>query len=280
VKALHRVVWGFFIELHQKGSAPLNDFLPVTKIPRSGLPDYALVCGDPRRAARIADQFEGKREIGNNREYVTYRGAWKGVDLVVSSHGVGGPGAICMFEELAQAGVKTIIRVGTCGGLVEAIDDGDLIISTGVVREDGVSDQLVPVAYPAFSTPEVVIALQQSAQAHGHRWHRGVTWTKAMFFPGVLPFQNEIYQKAGVIAVEMELSALLVMAGLRGIDAGGILVADGNPKEKTPEYNPHRSIVEEGVGKSIEVALGAIERLASAVPLRPQDGLTRTFAYR
>ncbi len=258
----------------------MNDFLPVTKIPRSGLPEYALVCGDPRRAARIADYFDDKREIGSNREYVTYQGSWRGVDLSVSSHGVGGPGAICMFEELAQAGSKTIIRVGTCGGLVEEIDDGDLIISTGVIREDGVSDQLVPTAFPAFSTPEVVIALQQSAQAHEHRWHRGIVWTKALFFPGVLPAQNEVYRKAGAIAVEMELSALLVMAGLRGISAGGILVADGNPKDKTPEYNPHRSIVEEGVGKSIEVALGAIERLAAAAPLQPQDSLTRTFAYR
>ncbi len=242
-----------------------NDFLPVTKIPRSGLPEYALVCGDPRRAARIAKLFDDSREIGNNREYVTYRGTWKGIDLTVSSHGVGGPGAICMFEELAIAGAKTIIRVGTCGGMTADIEDGDLVIATGAVREDGVTDQLVPVAYPAFSTPEVVLALQQSAQANGHPWHRGVIWTKALFFPGVLPTLADAYQKAGVVAVEMELSALLVMAGVRGLQAGGILVSDGNPAKGEVEYNPHRSIVEEGVGKSIEAALGAIERLAGVV---------------
>jgi uridine phosphorylase len=259
----------------------LNDFLPVTKIPRSGLPAYALVCGDPRRAARIAGYFENSREIGSNREYVTYRGAWKGVDLTVSSHGVGGPGAICMFEELAMAGSKTIIRVGTCGGLVEAIDDGDLVISTATVREDGVSDQLVPVAYPAFSTPEVALALQAAAQAVGHPWHRGITWTKAAFFPGVIMPPYEGYLKAGIIAVEMELSALLVMAGLRGVRAGGILVVDGNPVKRQGEaYNPHRSIVEDAVGKSIEVALGAVERLAAADPHQPQDGSVRPFAFR
>lgn len=242
-----------------------NDFLPVTKIPRSGLPVYALVCGDPRRAARIAKLFDNSREIGNNREYVTYRGTWKGIDITVSSHGVGGPGAICMFEELQMAGAKTIIRVGTCGGMIENINDGDLVIATAGIREDGVTDQLVPLAYPAFSTPEVVIALQQSAQSNGHPWHRGVVWTKALFFPGVLPTAFEAYVKAGVAAVEMELTALLVMAALRGIRAGGILVSDGNvTKHKDQEYNPHRSIVEEGVGKSIEVALGAIERLAAA----------------
>ena len=244
----------------------MNDFLPVTKIPRSGLPRHALVCGDPRRAARIADLFDDSRQIGSNREYVTYRGTWHGVDVVVSSHGVGGPGAICMFEELAQAGVKTIIRVGTCGGMIAPIDDGDLVIATGTVREDGVSDQLVPPAYPAFSTPEVVLALQQAAQGGGARWHRGIVWTKALFFPGVLPSLGEAYQKANVIAVEMELSALLTMASVRGIDAGGILVSDGNmTRNQDAEYNPHRTVVEEGVGKSIEVALGAIERLATGI---------------
>jgi uridine phosphorylase len=241
----------------------LNDFLPVTKIPRIGLPEFALVCGDPRRASRIASLFDDSREIGSNREYVTYRGTWKGIDLTVSSHGVGGPGAICMFEELAMAGSKTIIRVGTCGGMLAQIKDGDLVIATGAIREDGVTDQLVPLAYPSFSTPEVVIALQQSAQANGHPWHRGVIWTKALFFPGVMPSTQDIYFKAGVAAIEMELSALLVMASLRGLSAGGILVSDGNMvTDETTEYNPHRSIVEKGVGKSIEVALGAIERLA------------------
>lgn len=257
-----------------------NDFLPITKIPRSGLPEYALVCGDPRRAARIAKLFENSREIGNNREYVTYRGTWKGIDVTVSSHGVGGPGAICMFEELVMAGAKTIIRVGTCGGMSPEIEDGDLVIATGGVREDGVSDQMVPFAYPALSTPEVVLALQQSAQSHGHPWHRGVIWTKALFFPGVLPSASEAYVKAGVIAVEMELTALLVMAGIRGINAGGILVSDGNPtKIKDAEYNPHRSIVEEGVGKSIEVALGAIERLVEGAKTSPLNTTTRPFVF-
>ena len=257
----------------------MSDFLPITKIPRSGLPEYALVCGDPRRAKRISEYLDNHREIGSNREYVTYRGEWHGVDLTVSSHGVGGPGAICMFEELAQAGSKTIIRVGTCGGLAPEIEDGDLVIATGAVREDGVSDQLVPPAYPALSTPEVVIALQESATAVAWAWHRGVIWTKAAFFPGVVESGYGMYVKAGVIAVEMELSALLVMAGLRGIRAGGILVSDGNPvKNPDGEYNPHRDIVEEAVGKSIEVALGAIEWLSRSAPIQPN--LARPFAFR
>ena len=259
----------------------MNDFLPVTKIPRSGLPEYAVVVGDPRRARMTASMLEDSREIGSNREYVTHRGTWKGVEVVVSSHGVGGPGAICMFQELAMAGVKTMIRAGTCGGTVEAIDDGDVVIATGGVREDGVTDQMVPTAYPCFSTPEVVLALQHAAVAAGHRWHRGIVWTKALFFPGVLTPPSEAYFNAGVIAVEMELSALLVMAAMKGLRAGGILTVDGNPKNRATqaEYNPHRQVVEDGIAAMMGIALDAIHHLAQSTEAAPTDGQQPTRAF-
>ena len=262
-------------------ATPVNDYLPITKIPCEGLPEFALVGGDPRRIQRIAERLDGARQIGHNREYTTYRGSWKGTDLVASSHGVGGPGAICMFQELAIAGVKTFIRVGTCGGTTQEIDDGDVVVATGVVREDGVTDQMVPAPYPAFSTPEVVLALQRAAIESGHPWHRGVTWTKAVFFPGVLKPPWEEYLQAGVIAVEMELSALLVMAAMKGLRAGGILTVDGNPlkrKEQT-EYNPHREVVEDGVGKMIEIALDALHILDGERDLSPKNRETRPFNF-
>jgi uridine phosphorylase len=252
----------------------VNDFLPVTKIPRSGLPEYALVVGDPRRAARVAEMLESPCEIGSNREYLTFRGKWKEVDLVVSSHGVGGPGAICMFQELSIAGVKTIIRAGTCGGLIDQIDDGDLIIASAAVRDDGVTDQMVPPSFPSFSTPELVLALERAARASGHPWHRGIVWTKAMFFPGVLTPPFESYIKSGVIAVEMELSSLLVMAAMKGLRAAGILTCDGNPTKRAAEteYNPHRDVVEEAVSKMLEITLDAIHHLSQEAERLERDG--------
>lgn len=262
-------------------TTPANEFLPVTKIPRQGLPEFALVGGDPRRIQRIAERLDEARQIGHNREYTTYRGTWKGTDLVVSSHGVGAPGAICMFEELAMAGVKTFIRVGTCGGTTMQIDDGDVVIATGVVREDGLTDQMVPVPYPAFSTPEVVLALQRAAIESGHPWHRGVTWTKALFFPGVLQPYWEEYLEAGVIAVEMELSALLVMAAMKGLRAGGILTVDGNPvkRQEQAEYNPHREVVENAVGEMIEIGLNALHILDAERDQLPTVGMTRPISF-
>jgi uridine phosphorylase len=85
-------------------------------------------------------------------------------------------------------------------------------------------------------------------------------------------------RRIGAIAVEMELSALLVMAGLRGLRAGGILTSDGNPT-RTPagEYDPHRQVVAEGVDASVQVALSALQLMSErAAP----PASNRPFVFR
>jgi uridine phosphorylase len=242
----------------------VSEFLPITKIPRVALPERALVCGDPLRATKIAELLKDSARIASSREYVTYQGTWNGIELLVSSHGVGGPGAMCCFIELAQAGVRDFIRVGTCGALVDGIEDGSLVIATAAIRDDGVTHLMVPAGFPAFATPEVVLALQRAASEVGHPWRRGMVWTKSMFFPGVLDLPWDQHVRAGAIAVEMELSALLTMAAMRGLRAGGILTSDGTPTRTPAEaYDPHRPVVAEGVDASISVALRALHLLAN-----------------
>jgi len=240
----------------------LSAVLPITGIPRQGLPALALVTGDPKRVAAIGSMLDGCRSVADHREYRTCAGRWKGTDVVVSSHGVGAPGAVLLFHELIAAGVTTIVRAGTCGALVESISDGDLIVATGAVREDGVTDQMVPLSFPATSTPEVVMALQGAAERLGHPVHQGTVVTRAAFFPGILESTLSKHAADGVIGVEMELAALLVTAGLKGIRAGGVLVVDGNPLTTTSQgYDPHRDVVRAGVQAAIEVSLDALHDL-------------------
>lgn len=242
-----------------------TDFLPITKIPRTGLPGHALVVGDPDRATAVAELLADSALVGQNREYRTYTGTWRGVPVVVSSHGVGGPGALCQFGELAAAGVHTFVRFGTAGALRADIADGDLVIAEAAVRDDGVTQQLVHPEYPAFATPETVLALTAASAAHQARAHRGVVWTRAAFSPMVRELPMREYLAARVIAIEMELSTLLVFAGLRGLRAGGVLVIDGNATVDNVDptaYDPHRQVVVDAVARGSQVALDALVALS------------------
>ena len=141
-------------------------------------------------------------------------------------------------------------------------------MATAAVREDGVSQQLLPLSYPAVSDLAVTQALIDAAEAHPDvRFGTGVVMTKAAFYPGALPDQREVWMQAHLAGVEMELATLLIVAALRGVRAGGILTVDGNPAEGDPEdprvYDPHRDVVREGKERMIEVGLDAIGRLAS-----------------
>jgi len=239
--------------------------LPITKIPRTGLPGHALVVGDPERATAVSTLLAGAVLIGQNREYRSYQGTWQGIPVVVSSHGVGGPGALCQFRELAEAGVHTFIRFGTAGSLKNGIVDGDLVIAEAAVRDDGVTQQLVHPEYPAFATPEAVLALTAAATAHQARFHRGVVWTRAAFSPMVRELPMRDYVAAGVSAIEMELSTLLVFAGLSGLRAGGVVVVDGDATVDNTDptaYNPHRQVVVDAVARGSAVALDALVALA------------------
>jgi uridine phosphorylase len=181
---------------------------------------------------------------------------------------VGGAGAAVAFEELILGGAKTIIRLGTAGSALDEIRSGDLLIATGAIREDGVSQQLLPMSYPAISDLDVTSALIDAAASHqGVRFGTGVVMTKAAFYPGALDDQRAVWSQTPLVGYEMELAALLIVAALRRVRAGGIFTVDGNPSEGDPEdariYNPHRDVVREGKERMIEVGLEAIKRLAS-----------------
>ena len=242
----------------------MTDLLPVTRIPRTGLPPRAVVVGDPFRAELLAKRLTDAVEVAHAREYRTFRGSWQGTEVVVSSHGVGGPGAICLFQELADAGVRTILRLGTAGAMQAGIADGDLVIAEAAVRDDGVTQQLVPPEYPAVASAEVVLALVAAARERQAPAHRGLVWTRAAFYPGLLPVPMPAYVRAGVLAIEMELSALLVHGSLQGLTTGGVLVIDGvaaDELRETTGYDPHREVVAAGVERAMDVALDALVQL-------------------
>lgn len=246
-----------------------QDLLPVTRIPRAGLPSSAVVVGDPARAAAVAALLAGAEEVSYHREYRVFSGSWKGLPVTVASHGVGAPGAILLFQELADAGVTTFLRCGTAGAMRPGIGDGDLVIAEAAVRDDGVTQFLLPPEYPAVASPEAVLALQRAARAADAPHHRGLVWTRAAFRPGLIPLTA--YAGAGLAAIEMELSALLVTASLRGLVAGGVLVVDGANADEladteapftTGGYDPHREVVAAGVARGAVVCLEALRLLA------------------
>ncbi len=234
-------------------------FLPLLNLEADQIKAKVLVCGDPSRAAKIAAKLDRAEKISCNREYVVFNGEKNGIKMTVASHGVGASGAAVCFEEVIKGGAKEIIRVGTAGSLRRDITDGDIVLATAAVREDGMTDQLIPAAYPAVSGYELLGKLKKASAELHIPTYSGMVLTLAAFYPELQELPNKQYSKAHVIAVEMEVSALFVISSLHGVQAGAVLAIDGMAIDfDADSYNPRRDLVDTAVEKEIELAIRAL----------------------
>ncbi|GAB3118502.1 nucleoside phosphorylase [Glaciibacter psychrotolerans] len=240
-----------------------EETLPILQVKVSDLAPLTLVAGDPARVERIAALLENPRRIGANREYVTYTGTYRGTPVNVCSHGVGSAGAGVAFEELCRAGVTRIVRVGTAGGLQPDVLDGSIVVATGAVRADGLSQRMVPLGFPAVADLDVTVALRAAAAKSGVDVHTGIVLTADNFYPSpVLENDQRMWQTVGVVAVEMEVATLLTVAAINGVQAGAVVAIDGNPlaneDESMAEYQPFRDVVDTAVNAAILAGLEAL----------------------
>jgi len=196
--------------------------------------DAVLLPGDPDRVAKVVDCWDGHEVVADHREYRTATGTHEGTPISVTSTGIGSPSAAIAVEELARVGADTLIRVGSCGAIQPETDVGDLVITTGGVRQEGTSDEYVRGEYPAVADHAVVAALAAAAEELGYDYHLGLTASTDSFYAGqsregfggfrARGAEEDIEElgRAGVLNFEMEASAILTLAGIYGLRAGAV----------------------------------------------------------
>jgi uridine phosphorylase len=228
--------------------------------------DTALLPGDPERIEKITGKWEDSELVAEHREFRTATGEYDGVPISATSTGIGSPSAAIAVEELARVGVETFLRVGSCGAIQPEMDVGDLVITSGAVRQEGTSDEYVREDFPASADDRVVAALVAAAEQLGHDYHVGVTASTDSFYagqsrPGFEGFEAaggeerfEELREAGVLNFEMESSAILSLATLYGLRAGAVCTVYAN--RTTGEFRT------EGENRAAETASLAAALLA------------------
>ena len=196
---------------------------------------YVLLPGDPGRVPRIAAHLENARLVAQHREYTTYTGALHGEKVSVTSTGIGCPSAAIAVEELVAVGADTLIRVGTSGPVQDFVRSGDLCIAAAAVRDEGTTQQYVPLAFPAVADLDVILALRDAARQRGLRYHVGVSHSKDSFYGEITPERMPVasrlrerwqaWVRAGVLCSEMEAATLFVVSQILGVRAGAIMLA-------------------------------------------------------
>jgi uridine phosphorylase len=203
------------------------------------LADYILLPGDQDRVEKVASYFSSIERTHRHREFASATGEYKGLRVSVVSTGIGTDNVeIVVSEILAITDKPSFIRIGSCGALQRGMEVGDLVISTGAVRLETTTNWFVHEGYPAVAHYEAVLALEEAASTLGHRHHVGITATAPGFYgaqgrpipqlPIRYPDLAEEMARQGILNFEMEVSALLVLAGLGGCRAGAVCAVYAN----------------------------------------------------
>ncbi|KAB1196210.1 MULTISPECIES: nucleoside phosphorylase [Haloferax] len=246
------------------------------------LANAVLLPGNPERVDKVTALWDDHEEKAYHREYRTATGTYDDTPISVTSTGIGSPSAAIAVEELARVGVDTFIRVGSCGAIQPEMDVGDLVITSGAVRQEGTSKEYVREDYPAVADQEVVSALVAAAERLGYDYHVGLTMSADSFYagqgrPGFEEFRAagseslvEELQNANVKNIEMEASALLTIANIYGLRAGAVCSVYAN--RVTGEFRT------EGESRAAEVASLAVHLLAKMDAVKQEAGVDHWHA--
>jgi uridine phosphorylase len=237
-------------------------------------PLIALLSGDPERARHIARDVPGvhlEKKLSENRGLHSYLARLpNGRRFISATSGMGAPSLSIVANELVQAGIRVLIRVGTSGSIQPDVRLGSVVITRAALCRQGAADDIAPAEYPAAANPFVTMALVNAAREVGADWHIGITASVDTFFEGQertassankkllrhLRGMTEEYRALNILNFEMEAGTLFKLGSVYGVATGCIcaIIADRSESE-----SPDLQAKERAVHDAIQVALRAAE---------------------
>lgn len=225
--------------------------------------EYVLLPGDPARSNRVAGYLEDAKLVADNREHRTFTGFYKGIKISVTSTGMGCPSTAIACEELINIGARCLIRIGSTGALQEGISIGDLIVSTGSMKNEGTSRFYVPDEFPAvpdFDLTRIIIdTAKEMKDQSGYGLFYGINASDDAFY-GETPEWIEKLHNLGVLNVDMESSAIYTVCHLRKVRGAMISAVSGNLFTGEVIYETENELLARGWDNEIKVVLEAISR--------------------
>lgn len=192
--------------------------------------ETVLLPGDPLRAKFIADTFLEDVVCYNEvRGMYGFTGTYKGKKVSVQGTGMGAPSISIYANELIESyGAKKLIRVGTCGSIQENVKVRDIILAMGSCTNSGINKmRFKGMDFSAIASFELLNKAYSVAKEKGITAKVGNVLTSDLFYNDDLDAWK-LWAKYGVLAIEMEATALYTLGSKYGVDTLAILTVSDN----------------------------------------------------
>lgn len=183
--------------------------------------DRVIMAGDPLRAKFMAENFlENPVQYNNVRGMLGYTGTYKGKRVSVQGHGMGIPSiGIYSYELFNFYDVKRIIRCGSAGAFDPSLKLGDVVFGMGSCTDSNYGAQFnLPGTFAPISDFDLLRSAAAKAEELGIDYKVGNILASDVFYGDDAESWKQ-WQKMGVLAVEMEATALYMNAARAGKSA-------------------------------------------------------------
>ncbi len=191
---------------------------------KGDIADTILLPGDPLRAKYIAETFLEDVTLYNEvRNMFGYTGTYKGKRISVQGTGMGVPSiSIYTTELMNEYDVKKLIRVGTCGSIHKDVKVRDVILAQSASTDSNMNSIIFGnVTYAPTADFDLLLKAYNAGIEKGLNLRVGNVFTEDVFYNDHA--EHEKWAQYGVLALEMESSALYTLAAKFGAQALSIL---------------------------------------------------------
>ena len=219
--------------------------------------DVVLMPGDPLRAKYIAETFlQDVRQVNNVRGMLGFTGTYKGREISVTGHGMGIPSCSIYAKELiTDFGVKTLIRVGSCGAVMDDVKLRDVVIGMGACTDSKVNRQrFKDHDFAAIADYDLVHNAVEAAKARNVNVRVGNLFSADLFYSPD-PDMFKVMEKYGILGVEMEAAGIYGVAAEFGARALTICTVSDHIKTGEQTTSEERQTT---FNEMIEIALDSV----------------------
>nr|WP_309100924.1 purine-nucleoside phosphorylase [Fredinandcohnia onubensis] len=183
-----------------------------------------LLPGDPLRAKYIAENFLENVQCYNEvRGMLGFTGTYKGKRVSVQGTGMGVPSiSIYVHELMNEYGVQNLIRVGTCGAIQKDVKVRDVILAmTSSTNSQMNRINFGSVDYAPTASFDLLKKAYEAGTEKGLNLKVGNVFTSDVFYNENAELEK--WAQYGILAIEMETTALYTLAAKFGRNALSVL---------------------------------------------------------
>ena len=187
--------------------------------------ETVLMPGDPLRAKWAAETFlEDAVLVNNTRGMMGFTGTWNGNPVTIQGSGMGMPSLSIYANELIKNfGAKTLIRIGSAGGMQSSVAVRDVVLAmTATTISTPSSAMFKELNFAPCADWSLLSAAAKAAEQKNVTTHVGGIYSSDVFYDE-RPDLNEQMMRHGVLCVEMEAAELYNVAARYGCRALAVL---------------------------------------------------------